>query len=66
MMSESEFCVVYERDESGALIRTGRTLPMSEVRRHEPEYGEVLLGWPESVVLWMSETGASVGFAPAD
>ena len=56
--------VIYTREESGILSRSGEVVD-SDVR--EIDLGEMaeekLTGWPERTIYWASATGATIGYA---
>jgi hypothetical protein len=57
--------VIYRLDESGLLTRTHVPIVLTEQERlEEYPHRTRLLGWPETVVYWRSESGRSVGVAP--
>jgi hypothetical protein len=60
---------VYERFGGGNLVRMPALYkPTAALSREQREsqfpHAERLLGWPERVVYWAHETGASMGVAP--
>ena len=58
--------VVYERTESGQLVRMHNVISLSVdhiwTRYSHREDG--LIGWPEKTIYWNKETGPAFGFAP--
>lgn len=56
--------VIYERTESGALVRGKRVSLVALARRAVYPHRETLQGWPERSVYWAREVGPSFGVAP--
>jgi hypothetical protein len=56
--------VIYERDTSGILTRTGRVVD-SEVMSLDmgQEIEEKMSGWPEKTVYWTNQDGFAIGYA---
>lgn len=54
----------YERDESGAIVRSGCTLVLDAQATRRYHAHEALRGWPEPDVYWTSPTGIAFGIAP--
>ena len=56
--------VIYTREKSGVLSRTGEIVD-TDVRQINlgEEFEERLVGWPERTIYWASSTGPTIGYA---
>ena len=60
---KSAECVIYTRDASGVIERTGHRINGNHGATHH-QHEETLTGWPERRVFWADATGPSIGAAP--